>query len=257
MNRRGSVGVIGFMMPRWGVIGLALCLSGCLGTPKVQGPVVTGTSQVYGAGRHGGFADFEVIPASAEPSRQRLRIQRGSIALQVERVPDAVLAIEAIARDLDAFIESQQSYKDESASLVLRVPADRLDQALARLAELGEETRRKIEARDVTDEVGDLEARRHNLIALRDRMRSLLQRAVSVEDVLRVEKELTRLQTELDALEGRLTRLKHDVARARLEVHLSTLQPPEPKRILGPLGYLYVGTKWFVEKLFVIRPGAP
>ena len=27
-------------------------------------------------------------------------------------------------------------------------------------------------------------------------------------------------------------------------------------RILGPLGYLWVGAR-FVEKLFVIRPGAP
>ncbi len=250
MNRRGSVGVIGFTMWRWGVIGLALCLAGCLST-------LAATSHGSGAGRHGGFAELDVVSASEVPPGQRLRIQRGTIALEVERVPDAVLAIEAIARDLDAFIESQQSYKDQSASLVLRVPADRLDQALARLAELGEETRRQIEARDVTDEVGDLEARHVNLIALRDRMRNLLQRAVSVEDVLQVEKELTRLQTELDALEGRLTRLRHDVARARLEVHLSTKKPPEPKRILGPLGYLYVGTKWFVEKLFVIRPGAP
>ena len=257
MNRRGSVGVIGFTMSRWGVIGLALCLAGCTGTPQGPGSVVAGTSHVFGAGRHGGFAELDVVSASEVPPGQRLHIQRGSVALEVERVPDAVLAIEAIARDLDAFIESQQSYKDESASLVLRVPADRLDQALARLAELGEETRRKIEARDVTDEVGDLEARRHNLIALRDRMRSLLQRAKKVEEVLSVEKELTRLQTELDALEGRLTRLKHDVARARLEVHLSTVQPPKPKRILGPLGYLYVGVAWFVEKLFVIRPGTP
>ncbi len=56
----------------------------------------------------GGIAELDVTSASEESSGQRLRIQRGSVALEVERVPDAVLAIETIARDLEAFIESQQ-----------------------------------------------------------------------------------------------------------------------------------------------------
>ena len=229
-----------------GLMGLALCLAGCSG--------ITGTSQ----GRAPAIADShaERGQSTAEPDG-RLRIQRASVSLEVEDVPRAITEIEAIARDADAFVESQSSSRDASAQLVLRVPTDRLESTLSRLAEVGEETRRSIEARDVTDEVGDLQARRTNLIALRDRLRSLLSRAKSVEDVLSVEKELTRLQTELDALDGRLTRLSNDVARARLEIQLSEKQPPEPKRILGPLGYLWVGTKWFVEKLFVIRPGAP
>jgi hypothetical protein len=233
-------------MSRWVVMGLGLCLAGCTG--------ITGTSQGRAPDTAGAYA--ERGQSTAEPG-ERLRIQRASVSLEVEDVPRAIGEIEAIARDADAFVESQSSYKDASAQLVLRVPADRLEPTLSRLAEVGEETRRSIEARDVTDEVGDLQARRTNLIALRDRLRSLLSRAKGVEDVLSVEKELTRLQTELDALDGRLTRLRNDVARARLEVHLSKQKPPAPKRILGPLGYLWVGTKWFVEKLFVIRPGVP
>jgi hypothetical protein len=35
-----------------------------------------------------------------------------------------------------------------------------------------------------------------------------------------------------------------------LSPHLVERRPP---RILGRLGYLWVGTKWFVTKLFVIR----
>lgn len=235
-----------FAMPRWVVAGLALCLAGCTGTTVTpQGRVPAS------AGSHADRAG-----TAAEPG-ERLRVQRGSLALEVEDVPKAATAVEGVAREVGAFVESQSSHKDASARLVLRVPADRLQETLARLSEIGEETHRSIEARDVTDEVGDLEARHENLVALRDRLRTLLARAKSVEDVLSVERELTRLQTELDALDGRLTRLRNDVARARLEVQLSKQKPPEPRRILGPLGYLWVGTKWFVEKLFVIRPGAP
>jgi len=40
----------------------------------------------------------------------------------------------------------------------------------------------------------------------------------------------------------------------RLSVVSISLSEPEPKRILGPLGLLYEGTKWLVIKLFVISP---
>jgi hypothetical protein len=60
----------------------------------------------------------------------------------------------------------------------------------------------------------------------------------------------TRLQTEIDRGEARLKRLRTDVALSALSLDLQLRPKP---RILGPLGYLWVGTKWFVTKLFVIR----
>lgn len=190
----------------------------------------------------------------ADGAGNRLRIQRAWIHLVVPELGGGVDAVEALARELDAWIESENRHAEESATLVLRVPADRLEETLSRLEALGEVTYRRIEVSDVTDQVIDLDARRANLIALRDRLRSLLDRAESVKEVLSVEKELTRVQSEIDSLEGRLERLRSDVERARVEV---TLREAPPKRILGPLGYLWVGTRWFVEKLFVIRPGEP
>lgn len=192
--------------------------------------------------------------AEMAQDRERLRIQRGSLGLEVADVPQALREVETIGEALDAFVESRNQWKDESATLVLRVPAARLDEAFERLSALGDETQRRLDARDVSDEVGDLDARHQNLVALRDRLRTLLQRARSIDDVLSVEKELTRVQTELDALEGRRARLRGDVARARLEL---TLRERAPKRVLGPLGYVWYGTKWFIGKLFVLRDGAP
>lgn len=185
---------------------------------------------------------------------ERLRIQRAFLGVEVEDLPASVSALQSLAKELQGYVESENVSRDESANLALRVPATRLSEAMDRTAALGEETYRRIDVTDVTDEVVDLDARRKNLVALRDRLRNLLDRAQSVEDVLRVERELTRVQTELDALDGRLERLRGDVEMARLEVRL---EKQRPKRILGPLGYVYVGTRWFIEKLFVIRHGAP
>lgn len=198
-------------------------------------------------------ADAGRLAAGAQaPERQR--VQRAFLGVEVEDVAAGVTAVESLAEELDGFVESQNVQADASATLALRIPAARLPEAMDRVAAFGEETYRRIDVEDVTDEVVDLDARRRNLVALRDRLRTLLDRAESVEDVLRVERELTRVQTEVDALEGRLARLRSDVDMARLEV---ALRKQRPKRILGPLGYVYVGARWFVEKLFVIRPGEP
>lgn len=192
------------------------------------------------------------IAQQASPVATRLEIRTAQIRIDVEAVERAVEEATRIAAQLDARVESTRSH-ESWATLALRVPAARLDEALERLAGLGEEQDRSIESHDVTDQVADTEAQRANLAALRDRLRVLLERASSVDDVLAVERELTRVQTELDRLEGRIERLRGEVARSRLEVHF---RETPADRILGPLGWLAKGTWWVVEKLFVIRHGS-
>jgi hypothetical protein len=191
-----------------------------------------------------------VLQQAEEESRTRLLVRTASATVAVVSVPDAISQVESIVAALGGRVQSSRIAKDAPAHLDLRVPADRLVEALDRFAALGEERERNTGAADVTDEVADAEAELANKRALRDRLRVLLERAKEVKEVLAVEQELTRLQTEIDTLEGRLERLRTDVALSAVNL---TLVPEKKPRILGPLGYLYVGTKWFITKLFVIR----
>ena len=161
-----------------------------------------------------------------------------------------------ITEEATGYVHESSIEKDAKGKFELRVPATRLDAVLDRLGGLGEERSRHVSTEDVTDKVTDMDAELANKRALRDRLRALLARAKDVKDVLSVETELTRVQTDIDSLEGRLKKLREDVAFSSINL---TLKPPEPEKqaqILGPLGYLYVGTKWFVTKLFIIRPGS-
>jgi len=160
-----------------------------------------------------------------------------------------------ITEESSGYVHESSMEKDGKGTFELRVPAAQLDAVLDRLGALGEEKSRHVSTEDVTDKVTDLDAELANKRALRDRLRALLARAKDVKDVLSVETELTRVQTDIDSLETRLKKLQEDVAFSSIRL---TLRPPEPEKqspILGPLGYLYVGTKWFITKLFVIRPG--
>lgn len=203
-------------------------------------------------------ADMPSAEQSISPTRNRDAgrevMKTASLEVVVESVPNAVDQAGRIVKDAGGYVPDSVTSKDAAARLNLRVPAARLSDVLDRLAALGSEARRQVSSEDVTETLHDLEAELANKKALRDRLRALLTRAKDVKDVLSVESELTRLQTDIDALEGRRKRMREDVALSAIELTLTPREAVKKTRILGPLGYLYVGTKWIVTKLFVIRP---
>ena len=186
----------------------------------------------------------------------RLLVRTASIEVAVSSVPQGADEAVRITEQAGGYVHESSIEKDGRGKFELRIPAAQLDAVLTQLGKLGEEKSRHVSTEDITDRVTDLDAELANKRALRDRLRALLARAKDVKDVLSVENELTRVQTDIDSLEGRLKKMREDVAFSSVSL---TLTPPEPEkqtRILGPLGYLYVGTKWFITKLFVIRPGS-
>ena len=79
----------------------------------------------------------------------------------------------------------------------------------------------RLRSEDVTDTLIDLEARVKNLRALRDRLRSYLEKAANLPEILDVERELARVPSELESLETRLKLLQDRVAVAALTVDVS------------------------------------
>src|SRR5438552_17552 len=207
----------------------------------------------------------QALPAGDVPSGgateprtgSRLLISTASIEVIVASVPEAVEHVIEIVKGAGGYVRESVTEKDGDARLKLRIPAMRLADVLDQLARLGEEKRRHVSSEEVTERVGDLNAELANKKALRDRLRAVLARAKDVKDVLSVENELARVQTEIDSLEGRLKRMREDIDFSAVDLHLAPREPGKKRRILGPLGYLYVGTKWFITKLFVIRSGEP
>jgi hypothetical protein len=73
----------------------------------------------------------------------------------------------------------------------------------------------------------------------------LLNRAQTVDEILKVEKELERLNTELDLLQGKIDRLDHLVDYATIEVNYEKGKKP------GVIGYVIGGVFKAVNWLFV------
>jgi hypothetical protein len=153
----------------------------------------------------------------AAPAEQRI-IKTGEVTLEVTSVAAATGSIRAMTTSLGGYVGGSQAGTDaDSATLTLRIPADRFDDALAALREMdGEILAEATREQDVTGEVVDLRARIANLEASEASYRELVERAERIEDILAV-------QTRLDTVRGEIEQLQAQLDNVSAQADLSTL----------------------------------
>ena len=183
----------------------------------------------------------------AQASIARLLVRRATMLLEVKDPEAVARRVTDLTQSLGGYVEQSRESSGGAVHLRIRVPAASLEETMDSVATLGHVEKRQISADDVTEQVVDLGARVATRRAIRDRLRALLERAQSIEDVITVERELARVQGELDVLERRLDYLRGTSSMAELSVDA------RQKRILGPLGLVVAGTGWVLQKLFIIR----
>jgi len=105
---------------------------------------------------------------------------------------------------------SQSGSGDQrSATLTIRVPSTRFDDALAQLKKLdGEVVSSNVDAKDVTDQFVDVQARLVALKAQEQQYLTLLARANSVDEILKVQGVLVSTRTQIEQLQGQVNSLK-------------------------------------------------
>jgi hypothetical protein len=157
-----------------------------------------------------------------ESLADRMIIKTGEISIEVPNVGAAIGRVRAMALALGGYVGGSQSGTlDESATLTLRIPADRFEDALARLHELdGEVLNEATREQDVTTSVVDLEARLRNLEASEVQYRALLGQAVKIEDILAVQTRLDDVRGQIEQLQAQLKELSGLADLATLNVTL-------------------------------------
>ena len=105
-------------------------------------------------------------------------------------------------------------------SVVIRVPVDAFDATLADLEDTGEIQSEEVSGQDVTQEFIDLEARLRNLRAQEDVLLDLMREATTVDETIRVQRELTPVQLEIERIRGRLNYLEDQTAFSTIEAKI-------------------------------------
>jgi len=156
-------------------------------------------------------------------------IRTAQLSITVKDTVEAVQGAKAVVEGLGGYVTSSQVYKQGErlyATMVLRVPAERFDDALAQIKALAVEVEREsTQGEDVTEEYVDLQARLRNLELTEKELQQLLtevrERTQKAEDVLAVYRELTEIRGQIEQLKGRMQYLERRVDFATIELSIA------------------------------------
>jgi hypothetical protein len=154
-------------------------------------------------------------------AQQRIIVRTVDAALVVGDLSQSLDSIGSLAVASGGWVVSTKRDQRHQASISLRVPAERLDDTMARLRVLAlkveSETSR---SQDVTDEYVDTQARVKNLQGTEAQLLKIMERAATVEDALKVQAALTNIQEQIERNQGRLKFLRETSAFSLINVSL-------------------------------------
>jgi hypothetical protein len=172
--------------------------------------------------------DLSADPGSQALPDQQLIVYTGSLSLEVSDINAAVQQAEQLVRGLGGHVASSQASdtdRGKSATVTYRIPAEHWSDALNGLKGLA--TRvvdENTSSEDVTAQVVDLDARLANLRVTEAALQTIMDRATTITDVLKVQTELTGVRGDIESLTAQRDVLANRAALATLEVGFNT--PP-------------------------------
>lgn len=192
-------------------------------------------------------SDVQYAPVAATPPStpapsaiagqvSRKLVRNVELDLVASQVDSASSRAQALAVSLGGYVANVSMQRDGGvprASVVLRVPADRLDRALVALRALGERVEREQQSvQDVTDQWVDLDARLRTLRDTETQLRALLaesrRRGSKLDDVMAVYRELTNVRTQIEQFEGQLRSLDQLAVLSTIQVQLRPDEQAHP-----------------------------
>jgi len=163
-------------------------------------------------------------------------IRAGTASIAVDSFESAIAAVRQLASRVGGYIANTSLQGGQgqlrSATLEVKVPAARFDEALNGLQPIGKVEAVNVTAADVGEEYVDVTARMENARRLEQRLLEILAtRTGKLHDVIEVEQELARVREEIERYEGRLRYLRAHAATSSLAI---TVHEPIP--VVGVAG---------------------
>jgi hypothetical protein len=174
--------------------------------------------------------------------RERLVIKNADLSIVVKDPEASMTAITNLASELGGFVVSSNLYQSSTpsglpvpeASVVIRVPAEKLDQALKTIKADAVEVQTETQTgQDVTSQYVDLESQLKNLEAAEAQLTEIMQKAEKTEDVLNVFNQLTSIRGQIESIKGQMKYYEESAALSAISVRLVAEETVKPIEIAG------------------------
>lgn len=159
----------------------------------------------------------------ALPGLERKIARNVSLVINVNDVEEANSRIQEMVKRSGGFVQNATLWLADGrmqGSLVLRVPAEQLDDLLPRLEALGKVEKRNVTGKDVTEEYYDTSARKTAFEKQEKRLLELLGKANTVKEMLEIENELARVRSQIESLQARIKLLDNLTSLATINIEI-------------------------------------
>jgi hypothetical protein len=182
--------------------------------------------------------DKSVEQAANAIDGNRLVIKNADLAIVVPDPRADMSRIGRLADELGGYVVSSnlsQSYYGPNSievpdvAMVIRVPVERLDEALERIKETAVQVDyENTSGVDVTSEYVDLQSRLSAKEAAEKKLLEILEDATRTEDVLAVYNQLQLIQTEIESLKGQIKYYEQSAALSSISIRLIAEEGTQP-----------------------------
>lgn len=166
-----------------------------------------------------------MTPAEASPEISRKVVYNAELDLLADSIEPAVKRVPELVEDARGYIAEQSMTGSPGSRRTqhwkLRIPVERFESFVEAVMPLGELEQFHRTAEDVTAEYYDVEARITNKKVEEQTLTKILQeRSGKLEDVLKIEIELSRVRGEIEQMQGRIRLLDNLSSLATLTLNV-------------------------------------
>lgn len=208
---------------------LTLLLTGCGGSSNSYSSVQyeSNGGAYYAEAGYASDAIYDSAATESNTSSKTQDVREGrklirTVRLEVETLEfDELLTyVQNKTAELGGYVESMNVYngngydyttyygngyrQERNASLTLRIPRENLDGFLTEVDDRGNVISRSEQEVDVTLDYVDLDSHKQVLLAEQERLLSMMEQAVTIEDLITLESRLSDIRYQIESMESRL-----------------------------------------------------
>lgn len=181
------------------------------------------------------YVNYQNNASSKAPTGRRIVIYTANFRIVVKEIEASIKRTESLAIDFGGWVQEIRGDR-----ISIRVPVAKYQEVVKHIESLGRVAHRELQAADVTEEYIDLEARLKNAVAVRARLKALLEKAEDVKAAVEVEKELKRIGEEIERLQAKLELMKNRIAYSTISVTFERIYRTAPPTQLMKLPFRWL-----------------
>lgn len=173
---------------------------------------------------------------------ERMVIRNADLSVVVKDPEASMDEIGKMAVEMGGYVISSNVYQSYSpsgnpipeATVAVRVPAEKLDEALKQIKEAAVEVQNEtVSGQDVTSQYVDLESQLKNLEAAEEQLVEIMSNATTTEDVMNVFNQLTSIRGQIEVIKGQMKYYEESAALSAISIRLIAEETIQPIEVAG------------------------